>query len=72
MDANTNLIRQTYEAMAAVMGGANGLWVVPIQQDKANELELRIARNVSSILIHESYLDKVADPTAGSYYLDFF
>ncbi len=54
------------------MGGANGLWVVPIQQDKANELELRIARNVSSILIHESYLDKVADPTAGSYYLDFF
>lgn len=71
LDVHTNLIRQTYEAMGAVLGGANGLWVMPIQQDKANELELRIARNVSSILIHESYLDKVADPTAGSYYLDF-
>ena len=30
----------------------------------------RIARNVSSILRDESYLSKVADPTAGSYYLD--
>jgi methylmalonyl-CoA mutase len=71
MDANTNLIRQTYEAMAAVLGGANGIWVAPIQQQNSTELELRIARNVSSVLVHESYLDKVADPTAGSYYLDF-
>ena len=71
IDANTNLIRQTYEAMAAVLGGANGIWVAPLQDDKASELELRIARNVSSILVHESYLDKVADPAAGSYYLDF-
>lgn len=70
LDINTNLIRQTYEAMAAVLGGANGIWVVPLQNQNASELELRIARNVSSILIHESYLDKVADPTAGSYYLD--
>ncbi|WP_111671757.1 methylmalonyl-CoA mutase family protein [Algoriphagus litoralis] len=71
IDANTNLIRQTYEAMAAVLGGANALWVAPLQDEKASELELRIARNVSSILVHESYLDKVADPAAGSYYLDF-
>lgn len=71
MDVHTNLIRQTYEAMAAVMGGANGIWVAPLQPDNSSELELRIARNVSLILIHESYLDKVADPTAGSYYLDF-
>lgn len=71
LDPNTNLIRQTYEAMAAVLGGANGIWVTPLQSSNASELELRIARNVSSILVHESYLDKVADPTAGSYYLDF-
>jgi methylmalonyl-CoA mutase len=71
LDSNTNLIRQTYEAMAAVLGGANGIWVAPLQSQSSSELELRIARNVSSILVHESYLDKVADPTAGSYYLDF-
>lgn len=71
LDTYTNLIRQTYEAMAAVLGGASAIWVAPLQQERATELELRIARNVSSILVHESCLDKVADPSAGSYYLDF-
>jgi methylmalonyl-CoA mutase len=70
LDANTNLIRQTYEAMASILGGANGLWVRPVSGQKATELELRVARNVSFILKDESYLDKVADPAAGSYYLD--
>lgn len=71
LDPNTNLIRQTYEAMAGVFGGVNGLWVKPLQEQNAGELERRIARNVSSVLVHESYLDKVADPAAGSYYLDW-
>lgn len=70
LDVHTNLIRQTYEAMAGVLGGANGIWVAPLLYENSSELELRIARNVSSILVHESYLDKVADPAAGSYYLD--
>jgi methylmalonyl-CoA mutase len=30
----------------------------------------RIARNVSNILREESHLNKVADPTAGSYAID--
>lgn len=70
LDVTTNLIRQTYEAMASILGGANGLWVRPVSGPKATELELRVARNVSIILKDESYLDKVADPAAGSYYLD--
>jgi methylmalonyl-CoA mutase len=70
LDANTNLIRQTYEAMASVLGGANGLWLKPLQEEKAGRMELRIARNVSSILADESHLGKVADPTSGSYYLE--
>jgi len=71
LDVHTNLIRQTYEALAAVLGGANGIWVAPLLNQNASELELRVARNASSILIHESYLDKVLDPAAGSFYLDF-
>jgi methylmalonyl-CoA mutase len=71
LDVHTNLIRQTYEALAAVLGGANGIWVAPLLNQNASELELRVARNASSILIHESYLDKVLDPSAGSFYLDF-
>lgn len=70
LDVNTNLIRQTYEAMAAVLGGANFLWVKHLQEENMGELERRIARNVSTILREESYLDKVMDPAAGSFYLE--
>lgn len=70
IDQHSNLIRQTYEAMAAVLGGANSVWIRPVMGDKATELEKRIARNVSNILKEESYLDKVMDPSAGSYYID--
>ncbi|RIW17148.1 hypothetical protein D0X99_05185 [Algoriphagus lacus] len=69
LDAHTNLIRQTYEAMASVLGGANLIWVKPIQEDSASSRDRRIARNVSSILKEEAYLDKVKDPAAGSYFL---
>lgn len=68
LDPYTNLIRQTYEAMAGGIGGVDGLWVAPFQQ--SGERENRIARNVSEILVHESYLDKVLDPAAGSYFID--
>ena len=69
-DVHTNLIRQTYEAMAGVLGGANYLWVRPFQEENTGELERRIARNVSSILREEVYLDKVMDPASGSYFLE--
>ncbi|PZX46463.1 methylmalonyl-CoA mutase family protein [Algoriphagus chordae] len=70
LDKNTNLIRQTYEAMAGILGGSNSLWVKPAEGKNASILEKRIARNVSTILKEESYLDKVMDPAAGSYYLE--
>lgn len=70
LDKNTNLIRQTYEAMAGILGGANSIWVKPADGIKASTLEKRIARNVSAILKEESYLDKVIDPAAGSFYLE--
>jgi methylmalonyl-CoA mutase len=70
LDGNSNLIRQTYEAMAAVMGGANLLWTIPFLEESASELEKRVARNVSAVLKEEAYLDKVIDPTAGSYFLE--
>ena len=70
LDLNTNLIRQTFEAMAGILGGANLLWVKPLQEENATDLDRRIARNVSTILREESYLDKVQDPASGSYYLE--
>jgi len=70
LDPNTSLIRQTYEAMAAVMGGCNSLWVKPILGQGTDVLSKRISRNVSTILSEESFLNKVIDPGAGSYYLE--
>ncbi len=70
VDAHTNTIRQTYQALSAVLGGANLLWVRPLEEEHASTQERRIARNVSAILKEEAYLDKVQDPAAGSYFLE--
>jgi methylmalonyl-CoA mutase len=70
LDAHTNTIRQTYQALSAVLGGANVLWVKPLDEENATTQERRIARNVSAILKEEAYLDKVQDPAAGSYFLE--
>lgn len=70
IDQNNNFIRQTYEAISAILGGCNTLWVRPMEAENASTLSKRIARNISNILREESYLDKVMDPTAGSYYLE--
>ena len=69
----TNLLRATTEAMAAVIGGADALTVRPydaVLGTSPGEFSERIARNVSTLLKAESYLDKVADPAAGSYYIE--
>jgi methylmalonyl-CoA mutase len=63
-----NLIYETYAAMAGVLGGCDQLTVIP--EDASQSTMVRIARNVSLILREESYLSKVADPLAGSYFID--
>ncbi len=69
----TNLIRVTTEAMAAIIGGCDVLTVLPYKADpetSESDFSDRIARNVSVLLTEESYLDKVSDPAAGSYYIE--
>lgn len=70
LDTNTSLVRQSYEAMAAIIGGCNTLWVRPMEGNEASPLAKRIARNVSTILREESFLDKVMDPASGAYFLE--
>jgi len=69
---NTNLLRSTTEAMAAVIGGADVLTVHAFDAvlTAPSAFSERIARNVSVLLKAESYLDKVADPSAGAYYIE--
>jgi methylmalonyl-CoA mutase len=66
-DAHMNKIRTTTQAMSAVIGGATMLTLEPTED---SDFGRRIARNVQHLLGLESYLDKVVDPSAGSYYIE--
>lgn len=63
-DPYTNLLRVTTEAMSAAIGGADTLLVEP------HGFDPHLAINVQRILAEESHLDAVADPAAGSYYIE--
>lgn len=66
----TNFLRHTTEAAAAYIGGCDSLSIGPIKPGMEDDTSLRIARNIALILRHESYLDRVGDPSAGSYYVE--
>jgi len=63
-------IKNTSQAMAAIIGGADILIIEPSSGEDDSRFERRVARNVQNILREEAYLHRVADPAAGSYYLE--
>ena len=71
-DPNVNMLRTQTEAMSAVLGGAHSITVLPFNAvyETPTEFSERIARNQQILLKEESYFDKVADPAAGSYYIE--
>jgi methylmalonyl-CoA mutase len=71
-DPYVNMLRTQTEAMAAVLGGTDSLTVEPFDAcfRKPDEFSERIARNQQLLLKEEAYFEKVADPAAGSYYIE--
>ncbi|MDR1153356.1 MAG: methylmalonyl-CoA mutase family protein [Bacteroidales bacterium] len=71
-DPYVNMLRGTTEAMSAALAGVDSLEVTPFNTPYApkNEFSSRIARNVQLVLKEEAYLDRVTDPSAGSYYIE--
>ena len=71
-DHNTNLLRNTTEAMAAIIGNCQKICLTPHggYRRPDNEFGRRMARNVSHLLRHESHLGLVQDPLKGSYALE--
>jgi methylmalonyl-CoA mutase len=71
-DAHNNLLRGTVEAMAASLGGANSITVLPFDTvyDSSKEFSAHLARNTSLILKDESHFDKLLDAARGSYYIE--
>lgn len=71
-DPYVNMLRTQTEAMSAVLGGTDSLTVnqYDIASDQPGEFAERIARNQQLILKEEAYFDRVADPSAGSWYIE--
>lgn len=71
-DPHVNMLRGTTEAMSAITGGADVLSILPYDypNGESSLFSDRIARNVQIILREEAYFDRVADPAAGSYYVE--
>jgi methylmalonyl-CoA mutase len=71
-DPYVNMLRTTTESMSAVLGGIHSLTVLPFDApyQKQTTFSERVARNQQIIIKEEAYLDKVADPAAGSYYIE--
>lgn len=72
-DAHTNILRSTTEAMSAVIGGADLIKILPFDSvfRKPDDFSKRIAKNILLLLKEESHFDKVVDPAAGSYYVEY-
>ncbi len=71
-DSYNNLVRTTVESMAAVAGGCNELIVNSFDTLFPHNKNLgeRMAINQQLILKEESYLNKMADVSCGSYYIE--
>lgn len=71
-DKNNNPLRQTTQAMSAVIGGCDVLTIDYGQYGSAQEIERfkRIAKNIQLILKEEAYLNNVMDPAGGAYYME--
>ena len=71
-DPWVNLIRGTEQCYAAIVGDADVITVLPYNSalGHPDELGRRSAINVHNILREECHLDQVADPAAGSYFVE--
>jgi len=71
-DPYVNMLRTTTGTMSAVIGGVDSFSVTPFDAtfEETTEFADRIARNQQLILKEEAHFDKVADPAAGSYYIE--
>jgi len=67
-DPQGNIVRATIAAFAAAVGGANAVTVLPFSAAMGlpDAFARRVARNTQTILLEESNLYRVADPSAGS------
>ncbi|MFF1449837.1 methylmalonyl-CoA mutase family protein [Streptomyces sp. NPDC058274] len=71
-DPWVNMLRTTVATLAAGVGGADAVTVLPFDHGLGlpDAFARRIARNTSTILVEESHLSRVIDPAGGSWYVE--
>ena len=71
-DPWVNMLRTTVATLAAGVGGAESVTVLPFDHALGlpDAFARRIARNTSTILVEESHLSRVIDPAGGSWYVE--
>jgi methylmalonyl-CoA mutase len=71
-DPWVNMLRGTTAAMAAGLGGADAVTVLPFDDalGEPDGFSQRVARNTQLLLIEESHLAQVVDPAAGSWFVE--
>ncbi|MEZ5501029.1 MAG: acyl-CoA mutase large subunit family protein [Steroidobacteraceae bacterium] len=67
-----NIVRAAYEAMAAVLGGAQSVHLCSYDEGHGlpTEESSRIALRTQQVLAYETGVTKTIDPLAGSYYVE--
>ncbi|MFI9586042.1 methylmalonyl-CoA mutase family protein [Streptomyces sp. NPDC052236] len=71
-DPWVNMLRTTVASLAAGVGGADAVTVLPFDHALGlpDSFARRIARNTSTILVEESHVGRVIDPAGGSWYVE--
>lgn len=71
-DPYVNMLRTQTEAMSATIGAVDSLTVRPFDEafETPTSFAERIAVNQQLLLKEEAHLDKITDPSSGSYYIE--
>jgi methylmalonyl-CoA mutase N-terminal domain/subunit len=68
-----NVVRTALQALAAVLGGTQSLHTNSLDETYAlpTEEAVTLALRTQQVIAHESGVDRVVDPLAGSYYVEY-
>jgi methylmalonyl-CoA mutase, N-terminal domain len=68
-----NVVRTTLQALAAVLGGTQSLHTNSLDETYAlpTEEAVTLALRTQQLIAHESGVDRVVDPLAGSYFVEY-
>lgn len=71
LDPYVNLLRAGNEVFSAVLGGADMITVYPHDVlTGVTSTSIRLARNVQLVIKEETHVEKVTDPSGGSYFIE--